>query len=39
MFKVRLEDKELIFETIEESEECFLTVYVETGEMGIIEEI
>lgn len=39
MFKVILEDMELIFETVEEAEEYLLMVYIETGEMGIIEEI
>ncbi len=39
MIKVILEDMELIFETVEESEEYLLMVYIETGEMGIIEEI
>lgn len=39
MFKVILEDMELIFETVEEAEEYLIMVYVETGEMGIIKEI
>lgn len=37
MFKLILEDRELIFETVEEVEEYMLIVYIETGEMGKIE--
>lgn len=39
MFKVVLEDMELIFETVEEAEEYLIMVYVKIEEMGIIKEI
>ena len=39
MFKLILEDRELIFETVEEVEEYMLIAYIETGEMGKIEFI
>lgn len=39
MFKLILEDRELIFETVEEVEEYMLIVYIETGEFGRIEFI
>lgn len=39
MFKMILEDMELIFETVEEAEEYMIIAYIETGEFGRIEFI